>query len=215
VNALPVGTLPACPGGVRCLRLALPTDVPQVMPTTHRRPAVVPAGEETVAAIYDRHARLVERWARRLAGPRFDAEDLLHDIFLVVLRRQHEFRGDSKVTTWLFRITEQVVRWRRRNDSVRRLLWGRRQHELMEAQPSVPTPVDELERRDRMLRLYRALDRLPEKLRTPLILFEIEGISGEEIAALTGSAPSAIWVRLHRGRTRLAKILDEQVGDAP
>lgn len=180
------------------------------MPTTNRIPDASPAGEETVAEIYDRHAPQIERWARRLAGPRFDPEDLLHDIFLVVLRRRHEFRGDSKVTTWLFRITEQVVRWRRRNERVRRLLWGRRQQEMMDAQPSVPTPVDELERRERRLRLYRALDRLPEKLRTTLILFELEGIPGEEIANLTGSAPSAIWVRLHRARTKLADILGDQ-----
>lgn len=179
----------------------------------NRKPVTAPAGEESVAEIYDRHAPQVERWARRLAGPRFDAEDLLHDIFLVVLRRRHEFRGDSKVTTWLFRITEQVVRWRRRNDVVRRLLWGRWQHDLLDEQPSVPTPVEQLERREKMARLYRALDRLPEKLRTTLILFELEGIPGEEIAALTGIAPSAIWVRLHRARTKLAAILGDDVSE--
>jgi len=66
----------------------------------------------------------VERWARRLAGPRFDAEDIVHDVFLVVLRRQHEFRGEARITTWLFRITAQVVRCRRRNDALRRWLWA-------------------------------------------------------------------------------------------
>jgi len=44
---------------------------------------------DSLAEIYDRYAPQVERWARRLAGPRFDAEDLLHDVFLVVLRRHH------------------------------------------------------------------------------------------------------------------------------
>ncbi|HEX7596865.1 MAG TPA: sigma factor, partial [Polyangia bacterium] len=67
----------------------------------HEERVAVPLVEETVAGLYERYAPQIERWARRLAGPRFDAEDLLHDIFLVVLRRRGEFRGDAKVTTWL------------------------------------------------------------------------------------------------------------------
>ena len=165
------------------------------------------AGDESVAAIYDRYAFQVERWARRLAGPRFDAEDLLHDIFLIVIRRRHEFRGDAKISTWLFRITEQVVRWRRRNDSLRRWLLLRHEQDLPDTHRSVPTPVEEVERREQNARLYRALDRLPERLRTPLILFDLEGLPGEDVAALTGAALGTVWVQLHRARTKLADIL--------
>jgi RNA polymerase sigma-70 factor (ECF subfamily) len=94
-----------------------------------------PARGETIEEIYDRYAPQVERWARRLAGPGLDAEDLLHDIFLVVMRRRHEFRGEAKITTWLFCITQNVVRWRRRKDALRRFLaeralWGRAQGRL-------------------------------------------------------------------------------------
>jgi hypothetical protein len=67
--------------------------------------AATAARGETIEEIYDRYAPQVERWVRRLAGPRLDVEDLLHDIFLVVLRRRHEFRGEAKITTWLFCIT--------------------------------------------------------------------------------------------------------------
>jgi RNA polymerase sigma-70 factor (ECF subfamily) len=178
--------------------------------TSDRKPELAaPVADETVAGIYDRYAPQVERWARRLAGPRFDVEDLLHDIFLVVIRRGHEFRGDAKVSTWLFRITEQVVRWRRRNDSLRRWLWGRHQQELVDASLSAPTPLEEFERRERGLKLYQALDRLPEKLRTALVLFELEGLSGEEVAALTGTELGTVWVRLHRARAKLADVLVE------
>ncbi len=165
---------------------------------------------ETIAEIYDRHAPQVERWARRLAGPRLDPEDLLHDIFLIVLRRRHEFRGEAKISTWLFRITAQVVRWRRRNDALRRWLWGRHGGELAEARTSVPTPVEEIERREQSARLYAALDRLPEKYRTTLVLFALEGLPGEEIAALTGTDVGTVWVRLHRARARLADLLVEE-----
>ncbi len=164
---------------------------------------------ESIEELYDRYAPQVERWARRLAGPRFDAEDLLHDIFLVVLRRRHEFRGDAKISTWLFRITQQVVRWRRRNDALRRLLWGQHGQPMADACANVPTPVEELERREKSLRLYAALDRLPEKYRTTLVLFALEGLTGEEIATLLGTDANTVWVRLHRARAKLADMLVE------
>jgi RNA polymerase sigma factor (sigma-70 family) len=186
-------------------------DVTITMPQRKDRPAASGSeNAESVDAIYDRHAPQVERWARRLAGPQFDAEDLLHDIFLVVMRRWPEFRGDAKVTTWLFRITLQVVRWRRRNDAVRRWLWGRHGQDSLDARASVPTPIEEIERREQHLRLYTALDRLPEKYRTPLVLSALEGLSGEQIAELTDSEVNAVWVRLHRARAKLADLLLDQ-----
>jgi RNA polymerase sigma-70 factor (ECF subfamily) len=177
---------------------------------TQRKDPLAASGPETaesIEAIYDRHAPQVERWARRLAGPRFDPQDLLHDIFLVVLRRWHEFRGEAKVTTWLFRITQHVVRWRRRNDAIRRLLWDRHGQDAFDPRTSAPTPIEEIERREQCLRLYAALDRLPERQRTTLVLFALEGMSGEAIAELTGCDVNAVWVRLHRARAKLADLL--------
>ncbi len=189
------------------------------MPPTIRKPPLPsvavgfePAGRglpDGPADLYDRHARQVERWVRRLAGPRFDPEDLLHDVFLVVLRRHHEFRDEAKATTWLFRITAQVVKWRRRNDALRRWLWGTNNQALAESARRGPTPVEEYERREDNLRLYAALDRLPEKYRTVLILFAIEENTGEQIASLLGIDVKTVWVRLHRARAKLAELLDE------
>jgi RNA polymerase sigma-70 factor, ECF subfamily len=164
---------------------------------------------DALAELYDRYAPQVERWARRLAGPRFDAEELLHDIFLVVLRRRHEFRGEAKISTWLFRITAQVVRWRRRNAALRCWLWGLHGQSLEEARPSGPTPVEELERREQGMLLYAALDRLPEKYRSVLILFALEEATGDQIAALLGINSNTVWVRLHRARAKLADLLTE------
>ena len=183
-------------------------DVKSIMP--QRKDLLAGSGPgtaESIDAIYDRYAPQVERWARRLAGPQFDAEDLLHDIFLVVMRRRHEFRGEAKITTWLFRITQQVVRWRRRNDAIRRWLWGRHGQDMLNARTSLPTPLEEIERREQNLRLYSALDHLPEKSRTTLVLFALEGMSGEQIAELTDSEVGSVWVRLHRARAKLADLL--------
>ena len=52
---------------------------------------------------------------------------------------------------------------------------------------------------------YQILETLPEAERSALILFELEGLTGEQIAAMTGDAVGAVWVRLHRARARFRK----------
>ena len=66
-----------------------------------------------------------------------------------------------------------------------------------------PSVLEEMERREAAAEVYSALDRLAEKYRSVVILFEIEGLSGEEIASLTGTNLATVWVHLHRGRQKL------------
>jgi RNA polymerase sigma-70 factor, ECF subfamily len=157
--------------------------------------------------LYDAYAADVSRWARRLAGPAVDVEDLVHDVFVVALSRAFTFQGGATVRTWLFRITHHVVRNRRRRSFLRGLLFRRRQDEIAAALPTPPTPHQELERREDHARLYRALDRLPDRYRTTLILYEIDGLASDEVAELTGVSVGTVWVRLHRGRAKLLEYL--------
>jgi len=163
--------------------------------------------EEVLERIYERHVADVHRWATRLIGPGEDVEDVVHEVFMIAMRRYGEFRGDSKVSTWLFRITERVIKGRRTRDRVRRWLFARHVEELSDEPLAVVTPLEQMERRERARRLYEALDRLPDRYRTPLILYEIEGLSGQDLAELLGMKLGAVWVRLHRGRARLLSEL--------
>jgi RNA polymerase sigma-70 factor (ECF subfamily) len=167
-------------------------------------------------AIYRAHASTVARWANRLAGPGADVEDLVHEIFLVAGQRLSEFRGEAKVTTWLYRITERLALERRRRDRFRRCFSRVRSFDIENAfSPSQPTPVDVLERRQSIETVYRMLDRLPDKYRTVLILFEIEEMSGEEIATFTGQKESTVWVRLHRARRQFLSEIKRDLGREP
>lgn len=163
--------------------------------------------------LYEQHSADVKRWAWRLAGPREDLEDVLHDVFVIALRRRFAFRGQASIKTWLFRITHLVVRNRLRRKFIRGLIFRRHEDELRSTMVSSGTPQDEIERRERHLRLYDALNTLPDSYRTTLILYEIEGLSGEEVAELTGVNVGTVWVRLHRGRARLVAHLRE--GEMP
>jgi RNA polymerase sigma-70 factor, ECF subfamily len=181
--------------------------------------AVVPAEAEADPELlfdhlYETYEPMVERWVRRLAGPGSDVEDLVHDVFVVALRRRNEFLGKAKVSTWLFRIAELVVRKRR----FRRRLRGfldvlHRSHEKAVFLPS-PTPLEVFEERQRCARLYAALDRLPDKYRTTIILCDIEGSSAEEVGHLLGLSANAVWVRVHRARAMLLEQLGARPGRA-
>jgi RNA polymerase sigma-70 factor (ECF subfamily) len=173
------------------------------------------AAAPSLDGLYRAHAGKIARWAAHLGGPRLDVEDAVHEVFLVVGKRLSEFRGDAKVTTWLYRITERVVRGGRRRERLRRWLDLVRRGDVEESlSPPRPSPIEELERRQSREAVYRILDRLAEKYRRVLVLFELEELSGEEIAALTGIKLATVWVHLHRARALFLTEMNRERGGA-
>ena len=164
-----------------------------------------------LAGLYRRHADDVARWGRGLGGPELDVEDIVHEVFVVAQRRLPEWRGDAKITTWLYEITLRVVQARRRwwRWSLRRPRGARHDAETMDAVAQAATDEPDalalLERREANATLYRLLDGIGEKYRTVIVLFELEGLSGEEIARLTDATIGNVWIRLHRGRQKLLR----------
>jgi RNA polymerase sigma-70 factor, ECF subfamily len=150
--------------------------------------------------VYRAHAAEVARWAARLGGPGVDPEDIVHEVFMVAQRRFPSFQRAGNVKVWLYRTTAFLVRRRRQRERWRRWLGGSAQ-ELAEHLPgSGPSPLEALERARREQRLYQVLDQLPEKYRTVLVLFDLDGLSGEEVVALTGRKVSTLRVWLFRAR---------------
>ncbi len=159
----------------------------------------------SVEDLYRAHAAKVARWAGRLCGPTLEPEDVVQEVFMIAHRQMGRFRGHAQATTWLFGITKNVVRHRRRNERVRRLFLGAAQ--TQPEQPSRPTPVEDLERHEAARTVYKALDGLADKYREVFILFEIEGLSGAEICALTGRNASTLRVHLMRARAQFLERL--------
>jgi RNA polymerase sigma-70 factor, ECF subfamily len=161
-------------------------------------------------SLYRSHAKTVARWAMRLLGPDQDFEDVVHDVFLVARRRLPEFRGEAEITTWLYEITVRVASESRRRGRWWSWITGRGQSPSRgQCQtvfvPTPDTPADPqalLEARERTRMLYQVLDELGEAYRTTFILFELEGLSGEQIARITGTQLSTVWVRLSRARRK-------------
>jgi RNA polymerase sigma-70 factor (ECF subfamily) len=146
---------------------------------------------------YQEYVECVARWARHLGGPEVEVEDVVQEVFLVVSRQLTGFRGEARFSTWLFEITRRIVANHRRRHRWR--FWvGER------GKPPSPArdPAMELERRQKVETFYRALDHLPEKYRTVLVLYEIEGLPIQDIAKLRDTTPGAVKVQLFRARER-------------
>ena len=176
---------------------------------TAARP-IAATSSPSLAEVYRRHKTDIGRWAARLGGPRIDVDDVVQEVFIVINRQLPHFRGDAKLTTWLFRITERVVRNHRRWWGVRRIMTqlSPRQREAL-ATPG-PDPAEELERREAVADAYRVIDRLPEKYRRVLILAELEELPPEEIAVLLEARLETVRVWLHRAR----RLFLDRLGDA-
>jgi len=169
-------------------------------------------------AIYREHSAAVSKWVRRLWGPRatggsVDAEDLLQEVFLVVMRRLDTFRGDAALTTWLYGITVLVVNGRRRKERWRRWLWRRAEPELqLEHEPGAPAAQEDFERAEAVRLVYSVLDELSERDRTLLILFELERLPGAEVSLILRVSEANVWVALTRARARFKKAFEQRCG---
>ena len=159
-------------------------------------------------AIYRLYAHTVARWAGRLGGPSLSVEDAVQDVFAVVSRKLPSFRGEAKLSTWLFAITDQTVKnW------IRRQKWRRLFSALTRTmEESVPAPqltvLEELERRESKIAFYRILHALPVRERQVLVLFEVEGLSTQEIAVLLNVRVETVRVQVHRARKAFLKRLE-------
>lgn len=163
----------------------------------------------TLSEAFAAHAQDVARWAARLGGPLMDVEDVVQEVFLVAHRRLPTFRGEAQLSTWLFRITHNVVKHRRRKDRLRRWLTGKADAAAELQLAPGPSADEQLELHERARTLHRVLDRLSERSRTVLVLFELESMSGEQIAHLLEAKTATVWVWLHRARAQFQKKMAE------
>lgn len=172
------------------------------MPATRADPA-----EPTLADVYRAHAGFVWRVVRRLGVPEAALEDVVHDVFLVVHRRLHEYDGRAAMTTWLFGIARGVAANHRR---------GRERAERKLA--VVPPPSEAIDpesgvARNQAAEFVRAfLDGLDEERRMLFYLADVEGMKVPEIADALGLNLNTAYSRLRATRELFHRALAERGG---
>jgi RNA polymerase sigma-70 factor, ECF subfamily len=145
-----------------------------------------------------------------------EAEDLTQEVFVKVNRALEDFRGESKLSTWLYRIATNAALDKLRSPSFR-------QAESPDLIDTDETPIDDRntwtgektppvehqiyrEEMNECIRDY--IGRLPESYRTALVLSEMEELSNNEIAEILGVSLDTVKIRLHRARTKLRQDLE-------
>jgi len=158
--------------------------------------------------LYRDHVDLVYRYAHRLCGEMESAKDLVQETFLNAYRGFRGFRGDARISTWLYTIASRAcmrMRRKRRGQPEREL-------SLDEFIPTsegefhlqIPvdglTPEEALENKELREALDQAIQKLPSKYRMTLVLRDMEGLSAKEVATIMGVNERAVKSRLHRAR---------------
>lgn len=154
--------------------------------------------------------------AQRLTGNRQDAEEVLQDVFWRIFQRIDSFRGESKLSSWIYRITTNTalmkVRGRPKSHHIpiEEELGPAMTADGMIAEPVMDwtrLPSDELERKELARRLEEAVNQLAPDYRTVFVLRDIEGLSAEEACEVLDLSVPALKSRLHRARLFLRKQL--------
>jgi len=157
-------------------------------------------------AIYGRWFDDVSRWVRAFGGLDADLDDLVQEVFLIVRRKLPKY-DEGNLPGWLYRITQRTVRDYRRRAWFRRALL-KRDGEQADTNSNARDPSQVLELREAERLLVQILAKMSASRRTAFILFEIEGYTGEEIAALEDVPVNTVWTRLHHARKDFYALID-------
>ncbi len=162
--------------------------------------------------LYAEHVRKIGRIAKSYLGVD-DVEDVIQEVFIKVYKNVKKFRGDSSLSTWLYRITVNVCK--------DLLAKKHRKKEILTSfgleeddEKTFPEPVEERKPSDEFLRevtaesVKKAIDSLSEEDRLLITLREIEGMSYAEISDIVEKPVGTVKSRLHYARERLKEILE-------
>jgi RNA polymerase sigma-70 factor (ECF subfamily) len=158
--------------------------------------------------LFDRHAGAVHGFVMRLGIPSGDADDLVQSTFLLVLQAAPKFRdlnGRGSARAWLLGLASNVV-WRHRR-SVGRAAARVGAWALLRSERRSISPAEAFEGNEAAVRAQRALWRLSPKHREAFVLVVLEGVPGEEAAAILNVPVATVWTRLHRARRELREDL--------
>lgn len=152
--------------------------------------------ELTTGEIFDAYAPFVLRMVRRLGVSESDREDVAQEVFIVIHRKLGQFDHTCSLKTWIFAITRRVVAGYKRKAHFRKEV-------VSKTTPEGATSPEEAETSSQMDLLRQSLDRLSEKQRSVFILYELEGLSMNEVSKAVGCPLFTAHTRLRTARKKI------------
>ena len=164
--------------------------------------------------IYRSHSRRVYALCLRMIGNPADAEEFTQDAFMQLFRKIHTFRGESAFSTWLHRLTVNIVlmNLRKKTLAVDSLdenaepgeQTGKRRPEFGDSDLRLNGSIDRVH-------LERAVDQLPPGYKAVFVLHDVQGYEHNEIAEIMGCSIGNSKSQLHKARMRLRELLHEDI----
>jgi len=172
------------------------------------------SNEPTFQETYDTFQPKILRYLARLVGEH-EAKDLTQSVFVKVHQGLMDFRGESSLSTWIYRIATNVAR-----DSIHTPALPSNGENRLPVAPnegeaetdtiadSSPTVEQQLIRGEMAVCIRDIVNRLPDSYRTVIVLSELEGFNNRDIAEILNVSLDAVKIRLHRARARLKQELE-------
>jgi RNA polymerase sigma-70 factor, ECF subfamily len=159
-------------------------------------------------AVHDRFRPRVLRYLTRLVGEG-EAEDLTQSVMLKVSEGLPDFRGDSNLSTWIYRIATNAAldRLRRKTIEPPDEVEGESDQADVPQAEQAPSAETAAIREEMNACIREFIERLPGNYKTVMVLSELEGFKNDEIAAILGLSLDTVKIRLHRAREKLRKAL--------
>ncbi len=161
----------------------------------------------------------IQRYLIRLVGEQ-EAEDLTQEVFVKVSRALKNFRGESQLSTWLYRIATNAALDRLDSPSFQREIQARLAQDAIGADEAeledqdvwtgekTPRLETEVMRQEMYECVWNRLEHLPANYRTVLLLSDMEGFTNIEVSEILGVSLDVVKIRLHRARARLRKDIE-------
>jgi len=173
-------------------------------------------------ALYSRYGEKIFNSIYQRVGNREEAEDLTQETFLSAHKARDQFRGDAKVTTWLFRIAENHCKNRFKQRDRQREMEGpsldagtvgdasgfEETSQTREIADWTQSPAPLLEQKELQAQINRAVDSLQPAYKSVLVLRDVDGLSYNEIVDVTGLTLEAVKTRLNRARTMVRQKVE-------
>ena len=179
--------------------------------------------EQAFSELVRAYERRVFALVVRMIGNSAEAEELAQDVFVQVFKAIGTFRGESKLSTWIYRIAINICKNRSKYLKVRH---ANEQEELAAIEERLPPPdarrsnVAQVERPDEMMAgkqveriVQQAILQLEPSFRECLVLRDVEDLSYEEIESITGLPAGTVKSRIHRARSQLKQIVERELGE--
>lgn len=165
--------------------------------------------------IYTTFNGKIHRYLAQLVGET-EAEDLTQEVFIRVSQGLKDFRGTSKLSTWIYRIATNTALDKLRSPSFQRLTQemplidpeGREEDKYIQLRGGVSSIDQQLIRKEMNKCIRNVTKKLPEDYRTVIVLGELEEFKNHEIAEILQVSLETVKIRLHRARTKLKKELE-------